>query len=275
MFLCCRFVVIRTKVEVPHPELEKMAELLYAYQFQRYVQFILRQNTEDAVDTIVQCVHISRTEKAFRKLDVDAFEQGPPASPESIIKEGQVMWLDFRGNIHQDRDDDEQPEQKVDQEEIQEVQEGDEADAESAEKKVEEPQEVKPENPLKSKVLRLAYNTHIRNKLGFFVTEIDKFAQKSLECYRGFVQVYTRGIINKSVPREDSEGRDTDSRSRSKNQAMKTIQVEGDILLCELLVNLAKVWQVAKLIYNTEIYANTGRKYLTATLSCLIDHVYL
>ena len=152
---------------------------------------------------LFQCVHTNRVEKAFRKLDVDAFEQGPPPSGELSINEGQVMWLDFRGNIQTDP-------------------------------------EVEGLNRQDS--LKLAYNTHIKNKLSFVVTEIDKFAQKSLECYRGFVRVWTRGMLEKSVPKEDSEGSNAEARSRgTKNQPMKTIFIEGDVLLAELLINLAKV----------------------------------
>ena len=152
-----------------------------------------------------------------------------------IINEGQIIWLDFRGNIHQEKSEDLEDDGSTSPEpQTEDMREGQETtDTPKT------PKESPPPNMLKEKSLRLAYNTHIRNKLSFLVTEIDKFSQRSLECYRGFVQVYTRGIINKSVPKED-DSRDTDSRSRSKNIPMKIIQVEGDVLLCELLVNLAK-----------------------------------
>ena len=37
--------------------------------------------------------------------------------------------------------------------------------------------------------LKMVYNSHIRTRVEFTVTEIDRFAQKGIDCYRGFTQV--------------------------------------------------------------------------------------
>ena len=82
--------------------------------------------------------------------------------------------------------------------------------------------------------LKFVFNTHIKNRVEFSVEEIDQFAQKSIDCYRGFAQVFTRGLVDKQVPV------DPDNPDKKKNVPMKTIVVEDDILLCEMLINLPK-----------------------------------
>ncbi len=88
--------------------------------------------------------------------------------------------------------------------------------------------------------MRFMYNSHIRTKLDFTVTEIDRYAQKGIDCYRGFSQVYTRGMVERQVPIDPDK--DTQSASGSKpKQLTKTVLIEEDILLCEMLINLPKV----------------------------------
>lgn len=45
--------------------------------------------------------------------------------------------------------------------------------------------------------LIMAYNSHIRCQLDMYVAEIDKYAQKSFDSYRGFAQFYVEGEILK------------------------------------------------------------------------------
>ena len=78
--------------------------------------------------------------------------------------------------------------------------------------------------------IRIVFNSQLKTRASFMITEIDKFAQKSFECYRGFAQVYTRGLVPRTAKEEE------------KNKAGKQQQdwAEGDILLCEMLMNLPK-----------------------------------
>ncbi|XP_052236647.1 uncharacterized protein LOC127848310 [Dreissena polymorpha] len=79
----------------------------------------------------------------------------------------------------------------------------------------------------KSPRLSLIFNSNIRAVTRFLVTEKDAYAQKGLNCYRGFVQVFTKAL----VPRPLVEG-------AAKNAVPE--MVEAEILLTELLVELPK-----------------------------------
>ena len=74
---------------------------------------------------------------------------------------------------------------------------------------------------------KFIFNSHIRTRIDFSVVEIDTFAQKGIDCYRGFVQFFTRGMVRKEV---------LDS---NKKRVVKT--EEGDLLLAEMLISLPKV----------------------------------
>ena len=80
--------------------------------------------------------------------------------------------------------------------------------------------------------LDFVFNSHIRTRLDFSLVEIDRFAQKGINCYRGFVQVYTKGLVENIEPREE----------KPKTQNQPVVLVDGDVLLCELLVSLPKVF---------------------------------
>ena len=88
-------------------------------------------------------------------------------------------------------------------------------------------------NDEEGKKHKMVFNSHIRTKLDFSVKEVDKFAQKCIDCYRGFGQVYSRGLVAKQVRIEVE-----DSRAPAKVQ---TVWEEEDILLCEMLISLPKV----------------------------------
>ena len=82
--------------------------------------------------------------------------------------------------------------------------------------------------------LKLSFNTYIKARTNFKVKEIDKFAQKSIDCYRGFAQVFTPGMVKRLVPRDEEA-------AKQKNPPMKEVLEEGDVLMCELLISLPKV----------------------------------
>lgn len=41
--------------------------------------------------------------------------------------------------------------------------------------------------------LVLLFNSHIKTQLNLYITEIDKYAQKSFSSYRGFAQLFVKG----------------------------------------------------------------------------------
>lgn len=87
-----------------------------------------------------------------------------------------------------------------------------------------------------TETLQMVFNSHIRTRMEFVVTEIDRFAQKGIDCYRGFAQVYTRGLVAVEVPVDGEK-----DKKNPKQALVKTIYEEGDELLCEMLINLPKV----------------------------------
>ena len=49
--------------------------------------------------------------------------------------------------------------------------------------------------------MRLVYNSNIKTRLDFRVAVVDKFAQKSIDVYRGFVQVFGLNFEDETRPR--------------------------------------------------------------------------
>ncbi|KAK2160425.1 hypothetical protein LSH36_133g00024 [Paralvinella palmiformis] len=81
----------------------------------------------------------------------------------------------------------------------------------------------------------LVFNTHIATTRQFAVDIVDRFSQKSLDTYKGFCQLFVRGM----VPRRLSKEEEKTKASLPKGQ-QKVEMVEGDILLCEMLITLPK-----------------------------------
>ncbi|XP_045204736.2 titin homolog [Mercenaria mercenaria] len=177
-----RMLLLRTKAGKRETAVEKMATLLENITTQRNVKVIVRQRNDDVADVMVACTSSNRAERTLKYMEDNAFTEGPNPSPDIVIKEGQQLYMKFRGNM-----------------------------------------ECISENPS----LSFIYNTNIRATREFKINEREEFAQKSLPCYRGFVQIFTKALVPKPIP----EG------------APKNVQpemVEAEVLLTELLVELPK-----------------------------------
>ncbi|KAK6170307.1 hypothetical protein SNE40_018725 [Patella caerulea] len=86
---------------------------------------------------------------------------------------------------------------------------------------------------------RFPFNSHIPCRIEFRVEELDKFAQRGFNSYRGFCQVFTEGLVPKYI--QDSDDRENSkSRNPPKNQPVRIEMVDGEILLCELLMTIPK-----------------------------------
>ena len=79
------------------------------------------------------------------------------------------------------------------------------------------------------KETKLVFNSNIKTKLNITAVVCDTFAQKSIDCYRGFIQIYTAG------PQLDQT---QEGASREGGQVK---MAAGEILVSELLINLPKV----------------------------------
>jgi hypothetical protein len=82
--------------------------------------------------------------------------------------------------------------------------------------------------------LEFPFNSHLNSSLRFFVADVDQYAQKSSNMYRGFAQIYTHGLVQRAVKIEDKS-------STKKKDSVKMELVPGEKLLSELLINLPKV----------------------------------
>ncbi|XP_064627950.1 death domain-containing protein 1-like [Lineus longissimus] len=81
--------------------------------------------------------------------------------------------------------------------------------------------------------LEFAFNSHLNSSLRFSVAEVDQYAQKSSNMYRGFAQIYTHAMLQQAVKVEDKV-------STKRNDSVKMELVQGEKLLSELLINLPK-----------------------------------
>ncbi|XP_013383289.1 death domain-containing protein 1 [Lingula anatina] len=187
-----RFMALRLKHGAGGMKAQKLANLIETALQKRTVRAVLRQKSDDPSDVSLQCLAANKIDKALRKMTEEGFDDGPPASKDLVLTEGQELFLRFRGNI-----------QCEDEEEI----------------------------------LNFCFNSQLKSGVNIYVTEIDKFAQKSLDCYRGFVQVYTKGMIKQIIKKENEDRDAVGGKSGPKEEVT---WVMGDILLCELLVSLPK-----------------------------------
>ncbi|ELU09375.1 hypothetical protein CAPTEDRAFT_221873 [Capitella teleta] len=185
-----RVIVLRTKPETTGPQAEKIVRQIEVTLTQRVTQLVLRQHSQDAGNVLIQCSDVHRMERTTRKLTEQGFEHGPALSQEIIMGEGQVISVQFRGNLQMSQQ--------------------------------EEP------------VTKFVYNSHIKACLNFDVMEIDKYAQKGIDCYRGFAQVFTRGLVPKVLDVDE------DKTIRNKKGGPRVEMVEEDIMLCEMLISLPK-----------------------------------
>ncbi|KAL3882830.1 hypothetical protein ACJMK2_029134 [Sinanodonta woodiana] len=95
-----RFLVLRLKQCARETTSEKIACFLETSLLQRNVQVFLRQRHDDPNNVVVSCATSSRVETALQAFAKDGFVEGPPPSKDLILKEGQIMEIGFRGNIH-------------------------------------------------------------------------------------------------------------------------------------------------------------------------------
>ncbi|XP_013408435.1 uncharacterized protein LOC106172334 [Lingula anatina] len=94
-----RFMVLRTRTTIGPNEAVHMAASIESYVESRLTQIILKQKTDDPNEIIVSCVPAKESDKALQKLNEEGYEEGPGASSDIIINEGDVLEVRFRGNI--------------------------------------------------------------------------------------------------------------------------------------------------------------------------------
>ncbi|KAL3885313.1 hypothetical protein ACJMK2_025389, partial [Sinanodonta woodiana] len=62
--------------------------------------------SDDPFDTVLQVVHVSKTDKTLKRLSEEGYDDGPEPSPAVAINEGDVIEVSFRGNVKSTQDED-------------------------------------------------------------------------------------------------------------------------------------------------------------------------
>ena len=76
------------------------AQLLEESSKERVVHFILRQRSEDPRDVILLCTTPNKSDRLQKKLSDDlGYDLGPSPSKDIMVREGDKMFIRFRGNI--------------------------------------------------------------------------------------------------------------------------------------------------------------------------------
>ena len=91
---------MRTSPGVSTPRLESFAEQLETILHHRTVNFFLRQPANAPYEILISCCNSSRLDREIKTCTTDGYDEGPPPSKDIIVKEGQIMEVKFRGNIH-------------------------------------------------------------------------------------------------------------------------------------------------------------------------------
>ncbi len=190
-----RFLVLRTSPRCTSAVAEHMGELITASLPSRLAHIIVCQHSSDPSRCVVQCSPAHRTERHQRNLQEEGFDSSTGGlSPELDLREGQELTVRFRGNVG--------------------VATNDRVDHTSTQAK------------------KMAFNSHIKARWDFEVCVLDSFAQKSLECFRGFCQFYSSRTVTRTKTLQEDNNR---------KPLILTEEVEEEYLLCELLLNLPKV----------------------------------
>ncbi|KAL3885307.1 hypothetical protein ACJMK2_025385 [Sinanodonta woodiana] len=100
------FMVLRTRTNVEPDQVAPMAHQLTGFLTQKFAQVILKQRSDDPFDTVLQVVHVSKTDKTLKRLSEEGYDDGPEPSPAVAINEGDVIEVSFRGNVKSTQDED-------------------------------------------------------------------------------------------------------------------------------------------------------------------------
>ena len=174
---------------------DRICDAIEQTLYDRHVQLVLRQHNEDATSVAIVCAPASRLDHAVRRLAEKGFDFGPDPSADVILREGHVLKLRFRSNVGLSGEN------------------GDVSDVSAAQ--------------------TFVFNSNIETRLDLSVAVVDRFAQKSVECFRGFAQVFktsTPAPTPGEAPAADDANTDAVTSQR------------GESLVAELLIRLPKVF---------------------------------
>ena len=111
-----------------------------------------------------------KLDRAIKNMATDGFKLYGSVSGALAVKEGQIILLKFRGNVILKNDE--------------------EANVDENLKVLGQAWRDFEKKSKKTDSLKIVYNTNIKSESYFKVKVMDKYSQKALNCYKGFLQVY-------------------------------------------------------------------------------------
>ena len=196
---------MRTTCFTNRSTVEMIAASVDEYLQNKAVQFVIRQRSSRPNEIILVCTPTSRLERTAQQLVDMGYHDGPRPSREIYMHEGQKLWVHFRGNIQGTTEDG---------------------------------------GPLRPSPVQFLYNSQMPPSTEVRVRQVDEFAQRCINVYRGFVQLFTEQLVLRPCPTDADKSSSTRiGGERQKNkEAQKMEWVMGDKLLAEMVITLPKVY---------------------------------
>lgn len=94
-----QFMVLRVRTNTEEELLPVMSSAISELLQKRYVQVVIKQRSDNPFDTRLEVAPVSRINKVIKHLNEDGFEDGPDPSLIVGVCEGDVIEINFRGNI--------------------------------------------------------------------------------------------------------------------------------------------------------------------------------
>ena len=90
---------MKSKDDILPSRAEKNVSTLEETIYDRHVQLVLRQRNSDPSDIVVWAAPLLKTDDVISRLHAKGFESGPQPSEDIIMREGDEIYVRFKGNI--------------------------------------------------------------------------------------------------------------------------------------------------------------------------------
>ncbi|XP_061190143.1 death domain-containing protein 1-like [Saccostrea echinata] len=94
-----QFMVLRVRTNTDEDLLPVMSTAIFDLLQKRFVQVVIKQRSDNPFDTRLTIVPASRVQKIVKQMTDDGYEDGPEPSPVVGVSEGDLIEINFRGNI--------------------------------------------------------------------------------------------------------------------------------------------------------------------------------
>ncbi|XP_078328192.1 death domain-containing protein 1-like [Crassostrea virginica] len=100
-----QFMVLRVRTNTEEESLPVMSTAIHDLLQKRFVQAIIKQRSDNPFDTRLELAPINRVTKLLKQMNEDGFEDGPEPSQIIGVCEGDIIEINFRGNIQNSSSD--------------------------------------------------------------------------------------------------------------------------------------------------------------------------